>query len=176
MKLAVSLILAGMAALLALVATLAHAQGQLTEADPADSGVLETPAEVVHLCFSQAVNVTDKSTFSFTYRMANGSALGMRIVFEPDGSEEASGALHDQVGEGGATAANPSAIATPLAGGGSVDEGGDGGGPDILLMALLTIAVAGGAAVVATLGYLLRRAIGFDLHRPPEGEEDGGGH
>ena len=66
MKLAVSLILAGMAALLALVASPAHAQGQLTEADPTDSGVLETPAEVVHLCCSQAVNVTDKSTFSFT--------------------------------------------------------------------------------------------------------------
>ncbi len=54
-------------------------------------------------------------------------------------------------------------------------EEDDDDGPDVLLMALLTTAGIGGAAVLFTLGYLLRRRIGFDPHRPPEGDEDGGG-
>ena len=54
-------------------------------------------------------------------------------------------------------------------------EGDDDDAPDVLLTALLTTAGIGGAAVLFTLGYLLRRRIGFDLHRPPEGDEDGGG-
>ena len=52
----------------------------------------------------------------------------------------------------------------------SLQEDGDEG-PDILLEALLTIAVAGGAALLGLLGYLFRRAIGFDLHRPPPEDE-----
>ncbi len=52
----------------------------------------------------------------------------------------------------------------------------DDDGPDILLMALITIAIAGGAAVLFTLGYLLRRRIGFEPHRPPEAREEGDGH
>lgn len=55
-------------------------------------------------------------------------------------------------------------------------EAGDGGGPHILTMALVTIGAVGGAAALATLLYLVRRAIGFDPHRPPEGEEGGGEH
>jgi hypothetical protein len=55
-------------------------------------------------------------------------------------------------------------------------EAGDNGGPDILTMALVTIGAVGGAAALATLLYLVRRAIGFDPHRPPEGEEGGGEH
>jgi hypothetical protein len=43
-------------------------------------------------------------------------------------------------------------------------------GPDILPLALLTIGAAGIAAVVLLIGYLVRRAIGYDPHRPgPEG-------
>ena len=52
----------------------------------------------------------------------------------------------------------------------------DDDGPDILLTALITIASAGGAAVLFTLGYLLRRRIGFEPHRPPEEREEGEGH
>ena len=105
------------------------------------------------------------------------------LVPAEEGREQGSGTLRFQVTE--ATAPTPEPSPTPLSvetptpgatetasGGPEPEEGG--GGPDILLTALLTIAVAGGAAVVATLGYVLRRAIGFDLHRPPEGEEDGG--
>ena len=63
------------------------------------------------------------------------------------------------------------ATATPAGG-----EDKDDGGPDILKIALLTTAVAGAAAVLGTLGYLFRRKIGFDLHRPPEGGEEDRGH
>ena len=63
------------------------------------------------------------------------------------------------------------ATATPAGG-----EDKDDGGPDILMIALLTTAVAGAAAAVGTLGYLFRRKIGFDLHRPPEGGEEDRGH
>ncbi len=56
------------------------------------------------------------------------------------------------------------------------EDGDDDDGPDILLMALITTAVAGGAAVLFTLGYLLRRRIGFEPHRPPEDGEEGEGH
>ncbi len=51
----------------------------------------------------------------------------------------------------------------------------DNGGPDILLTALITTGVIGGAAALATLLYFLRRAIGFDWHRPPEGDEGADG-
>ncbi len=53
-------------------------------------------------------------------------------------------------------------------------EGDDNGGPDILLTTLITVAVFGGAAVLTSLLYLVRRSIGFEPHRPPEGDESGG--
>ncbi len=55
-------------------------------------------------------------------------------------------------------------------------EGDDDDGPDILLMALLTTAGIGSAAALFTLAHLLRRRIGYEPHRPPEGEEEGEGH
>ncbi len=54
-------------------------------------------------------------------------------------------------------------------------EPAENGGTDILLTALITTAVIGGAAALATLLYFVRRAIGFDWHRPPEGDEDADG-
>ncbi len=54
-------------------------------------------------------------------------------------------------------------------------EPAENGGPDILLTALITTGVIGGAAALATMLYFLRRAIGFDWHRPPEGDEDADG-
>ncbi len=56
------------------------------------------------------------------------------------------------------------------------EDGDDDDGPDILLTALITTASAGGVAVLLTLGYLLRRRIGFEPHRPPEGEEQDESH
>jgi methionine-rich copper-binding protein CopC len=66
---------------------------------------------------------------------------------------------------------------TPAAGGGpeTVEEGDDDG-PDILFLALITTASVGGAAVLFTLGHLLRRRIGYEPHRPPEGDEESEGH
>ena len=49
----------------------------------------------------------------------------------------------------------------------------EGDGPDVLLLALLTTGAAGAAGVVAGIGYLVRRRVGFWLHRPPD--RDGGG-
>ena len=57
----------------------------------------------------------------------------------------------------------------------SAQEAADDDGPDIPLMAAITVGVAGAAALLFTLGYLLRRRFGFDPHRPPEGEEEGDG-
>jgi hypothetical protein len=47
--------------------------------------------------------------------------------------------------------------------------------PDVLLLALLTIGAAGGAALIALVGYFVRRAIGYEPHRPM-GEGDGHGN
>ncbi len=101
--------------------------------------------------------------------------------------------------EGGATPAPGSATAVPTrrpttTPSSSVGPSGSGGmsptaspavssgdsgdsNPDILLLALLTIGAAGGAAVVALFGYVLRRRVGFWMHRPPPaGPDDGAGH
>ncbi|MFQ5471613.1 MAG: hypothetical protein ACE5FA_01840 [Dehalococcoidia bacterium] len=50
-------------------------------------------------------------------------------------------------------------------GAGALDADGD---VDILKLALLTVGAAGGAAVIVLIGYLLRKRVGFWLHRPPE--------
>lgn len=65
----------------------------------------------------------------------------------------------------------PHASATPTPGNGGPTDEGDGDDVDILLLALLTIGAAGGAAVLALLGYLIRRRIGYEPHAPHEGEE-----
>jgi hypothetical protein len=44
---------------------------------------------------------------------------------------------------------------------------------DISGRALATIGVAGGAALIAIVGFLIRRRVGFWLHRPPERGPDG---
>jgi len=46
-------------------------------------------------------------------------------------------------------------------------------GSDISGRALATIGVAGGAALIAIVGFLIRRRVGFWLHRPPERGPDG---
>ncbi|HEV8574433.1 MAG TPA: hypothetical protein VGR43_06960 [Dehalococcoidia bacterium] len=63
-----------------------------------------------------------------------------------------------------------SPAATDAVDGNTEPEEGDG--PDVLLLALLTTGAAGAAGVVAMIGYLVRRRIGFWPHRPPD--RDGG--
>ncbi len=214
MKLALLLILVALTAVLAFPASPARAQIQLTEVDPPDGAQLETPPQMVHLCFSQPVIFGDNTTFSFEYVLPDGRSLGLRIVFQPggqcvdvfpgfpddypagehtfrwqvtaaEGDEQGSGELQFRVTEGGTPGPSPSpppaetpTAVTPSPAGGGPDtaDAGDDDGPDILLAALITIAAAGGAAMLFTLGYLLRRRIGFEPHRPPQDEEGDEGH
>jgi methionine-rich copper-binding protein CopC len=219
MKPALALLLLALAAALAFSASPAYAQIELTEADPPDGALLDAPPDIVHLCFSQPVNVQDNTTFDFGYQMPDGRNLGLRIVFQPDGEcvdvhpglpderpageytfewqvtaaegdEEGSGTLRFQVSAGGTPVPPPSPTPaeTPLpvtpspegdAGTGDAD---DDDGAEILglslifALPLITAVVVGGAAVLFTLGYFLRRRIGYEPHRPPEGGEGGGDH
>jgi len=52
------------------------------------------------------------------------------------------------------------------------EEVDEGDGPDILTLALVTVGITGGAALVALIGYFVRRRVGFDPHKP---KGDGGG-
>jgi len=73
----------------------------------------------------------------------------------------------------GATA-SPTSSATPAASPVVIDEGDDD--PDIDKYAFLTIGAAGAAAVIGTIGYLIRRRVGFDPHRPGGGGDSPGDH
>jgi copper transport protein len=105
-------------------------------------------------------------------------------VTAAEGDEEGSGTLRFQVTTGSTPTPSPSPmqIETPLPGTPSpaadteTGDADDDDGPDILLLALITIAAVGGAAVLFTLGYFLRKRIGYEPHRPPEGDEEGEGH
>ncbi len=105
-------------------------------------------------------------------------------VTAAEGDEEGSGTLKFQVTTGTtpAPSLSPAPGRTPLPatpspeGGTETGDADDDDGPDILLLALITIASVGGAAVLFTLGYLLRRRIGYEPHRPPEDEGEGDGH
>ena len=104
------------------------------------------------------------------------------------GADEGTGELRFQIGERVAAAvASPTATATPSptaddtpppatppADETTTDSGDESDGPDILLTALVTTASVGGAAILLTLGYLLRRRIDFEPHRPPPTDEDEG--
>jgi len=213
MKPALALLLLALAAALAFPASPAYAQIELTEADPPDGASLNAAPDVVHLCFSQPVNIDDEASFDFGYQMPDGRNLGLRIAFQTDGEcvdvypglpderpageytfewqvtaaegdEEGSGTLRFQVSAGDTAVPSPSPTpgetplpVTPSPEGGTVTgDAGNDDGPDILLLALITIASVGGAAVLFTLGYFLRRRIGYEPHRPPEGDEEGEGH
>ncbi len=213
MKPALALLLLALAAALAFSASPAYAQIELTEVDPPDGASLNAAPDVVHICFSQPVNIEDVASFDFVYKMPDGRSLGLRIAFQPDaecvdvhpglpderpegeytlewrvtaaeGDEEGSGTLQFQVGESSTITPSPSPAPgeTPLPVTPSPDGGTENGdaddddGPDILFLALITIAIVGGVAVLFTLGYFLRRRIGYEPHRPPEGDEGGGDH
>lgn len=59
---------------------------------------------------------------------------------------------------------------TPIVTRGPVEEE-DGDGPDILKLALITVGIAGGAALLALIGYFVRRKVGFDPHKPKPGDD-----
>lgn len=63
----------------------------------------------------------------------------------------------------------PAATPEPAPGG-----TGDSGEPDILEVALWTAMAVAGVAVIGLPLYLVRRAVGFDWHRPAEESQDGG--
>jgi methionine-rich copper-binding protein CopC len=85
MKLAVSLTLVALTAALALTASSAYAQVALTEVDPPDGARLDAPPDLIFLCFSQPVIVEDNTAFKFRFLRPNGSGLGHRDRFQPDG-------------------------------------------------------------------------------------------
>jgi hypothetical protein len=163
MKLALALLLLALAAALALLAPPTYAHMELTEADPPDSAHLDAPPEVVHRCFSQPVITEDVTAFDFDYLMPDGRSLDLRIGFRAAPSPSAA-----------PQETRPSLTPSPEAGGAVVDASDDR--PDILFLALITTAAAGGAAVLFTLAHLLRKGIGYEPHRPPEGGEEGDGH
>lgn len=70
--------------------------------------------------------------------------------------------------------ASPTSAAAPTASPAVINEGDDD--PDIDKYAFLTIGAAGAAAVIATIGYLIRRRIGFDPHRPDRSGDSPGDH
>ena len=170
MKPAVALLLVA----LALLPATAYAQIELTEADPRDGARLDAPPGTIHLCFSELV-----STFRPSYQMPDGQGLSLQISFQPDGQcLDILATLPDDPPTGEYTFT----WQVTAASGGEEESGSlrfrveTDGGPDILLIALITTASMGGAAVLFTLGYLLRRRIGFEPHRPPEDKEEGAGH
>jgi methionine-rich copper-binding protein CopC len=63
----------------------------------------------------------------------------------------------------------PSASAGPTAS--PVDEGKDD--PDIDKYAFITIGIAGAAAVIVTIGYFIRKRVGYDPHKPGPGDDSG---
>jgi methionine-rich copper-binding protein CopC len=161
-------------AALALLVSPAYAQIELTESEPRDGARLDAPPGTIHLCFSELV-----STFRPSYQKPDGHDLSLQISFQPDGRCLDILATLPEEPPMGEYTFNWQVTAV----GGGEEESGTlrfrvetNGGPDILLTALITIAIAGGAAVLFTLGFLLRRRIGFEPHRPPEEREEGEGH
>ena len=176
---------------------------ELTESDPPDGARLIASPETVHLCFSHVIRGDFRISYklpsgpNLDLRIAflpNGRCLDVQPTLPDDlpegehtlewqvaaaaGSDEGSGELRFQIGKRVAAATQtPAATTTPPPATPPADgttAGSDSDGPDILLTALVTTASVAGAAVLLTLGYLLRRRIGFEPHRPPPSDEDEG--
>lgn len=62
---------------------------------------------------------------------------------------------------------------TPIVTRGPIIEEDNGNGPDILKLALITVGIAGGAALLALIGYVVRRRVGYEPHKPKSGDGDG---
>ena len=81
------------AGLFAAVAVSAHflapaalAQPDLKESDPEDGAELDEPAEVIHVCFTEPVASGGFEDFEFIVFAPGEQRLGLRIVFNVDGS------------------------------------------------------------------------------------------
>lgn len=148
------------------------AQPEITEANPAHGATLDQVPESLHLCFSEPVNV--ESGWAFSVKAPNGTALGLRIVFDPSGNcvnvfpgkvqddategiwtfdwrvqsqataDEGSGTIQFQVG--GDFGLTP-APTTPPAG-----ATAEKGGSDTLTIVLIVVA---GILAVASIGLLV---------------------
>lgn len=205
MKRALALILVVFATLLALLTSPAYAQIELTEVDPPDGAMLDMPPTKISLCFSQPANLNE-GVFRFRHPLPDDRILVLPVTVTPDedgmcvevtpgypqdppageyllewrvtaveGEEEGSGTIRYQVPERVSPDETPSP--TPPPSGDAQVRTGDDDDSDIFLIAVIAIAAVGGVAVLATLGYLLRKRIGFEPHRPPTDDDgDGGGH
>ena len=68
---------------------------------------------------------------------------------------------------------SPAASRTPIVTRGPIEEEDGGDGPDILKLALITVGLAGGAAVLTLTGYVVRRRVGYEPHKPKsDGSDD----
>lgn len=70
-------------------------QPEITESNVENGDVLDSPPEMFHLCFSEPVNNEDAPAgptdpadlpWAFSVQQPDGSPLGLRIEFRPDGS------------------------------------------------------------------------------------------
>jgi hypothetical protein len=93
---------------------------------------------------------------------------GREIIFSTPPACLAEGATQQATTSTPVGGATVTPTAPPIIVNGDEDDG-----PDVALLAALTIGAAGAAAALALIGYLVRRRVGFWLHRPPErtGEE-----
>ena len=65
------------------------AQPEVTLVFPEDGSVLAEPPPIIHLCFADPVNIRDRSDggdFLFRVLKPDGSGVGLRIVFQGNGS------------------------------------------------------------------------------------------
>lgn len=168
------LVLTALALVLAIAASLqtfgtALAEPEITESNVVDGDVLDSVPEFISLCFSEPVVNDDLAPdvpdpWSFTVEAPDERAVGLRIVFQPDGecvevfpgeptgssegiwtfdwmvtaqetAEEASGVITFRVGSG-----DPPVVAGE----------GDGDSIDFLLIAIIAVG-AGALAVVVTV-------------------------
>lgn len=63
------------------LAATARAQPEITESDPREGELLSAPPEVIHVCFSEPVVITDRDAFSFRLTAPDGLGLGFRAEF-----------------------------------------------------------------------------------------------
>jgi methionine-rich copper-binding protein CopC len=172
---------------LSLFVSTAFGQPEIVESDPQDGAEMESPPEVIRLCFSEPV----RQDVAVAIHAPDGSTVGVAstaypadsncVDIQPLGTDAATRGrwtlewnARSPYGSGSGSGSVEFNVleekAAPPAGG-----GGDSG-PDILQTALITVAVMAGAAGTSLLLYMFRRAIGFDLHRPPEDGEQTPGH
>ena len=88
MRLVVISVLALAAAFLLFWSPIANAQPEPTLQFPEDGDVLEEPPPILRMCFANPVNIRDLNAggdFRFAVITPESQALGLRIVFRPDG-------------------------------------------------------------------------------------------